>query len=66
MSPQGGYRPTAGRKAPGGVRKPMQVMLTDSERAGLDAAAMADGGKGTSTWLRETGLAKARRRGKKS
>lgn len=64
MSPWGGKRDRAGRKPPEGERrKPMQVMLTDEERALLDEAA-ADESLGTSTWLRALGVktAKAKKR----
>jgi hypothetical protein len=69
VSPRGGHREGSGRKAPDGVRKPIQVLLNDSERAEIEAAATA-AEKETSTYMRAASLEKARknnkRKGKKS
>ena len=68
MSPHGGKREGAGRK-PAGVprRKPIQVLLTTSERAEIEAAAIV-AERETSTYMREASLEMARkkRKGKKS
>ena len=66
MSPWGGKREGAGRKAPEEPRRPVQVMLSERERDILDIEA-EEAGISRSTWMRKTCLAKAKKRkGKQS
>ena len=66
---RGGARPGAGRPADAGERRThvLQVRVSDGELAELEAAIAdantAGGAETTSSWLRDAGLARARRPG---